>query len=60
MGKKDKDCWKPEKHPTHMCKLFTKGLMMEIDQQSSKPTVACAKCGAKADVPESVCQPKPL
>jgi len=60
MGKKDKDCWKPEKHPTHMCKLFKKGLMMEIDQQSSKPTVACSKCGAKADVPESVCQPKPL
>jgi hypothetical protein len=60
MGKKDKDCWKPEKHPTHMCKLFKKGLMMEIDQQSSKPTVACSKCGAKADVPESVCQPKAL
>ena len=40
MGKKDKDCWKPEKHPTHMCKLFKKGLMMEIDQKSAKPTVA--------------------
>ena len=51
MGKKDKDCWKPEKHPTHMCKLFKKGLMMEIDQQSSKPTVACAKCGANVGDP---------
>jgi hypothetical protein len=43
-----------------MCTLLKKGLMMEIDQQSAKPTVACAKCGAKADLPESVCQPKPL
>jgi hypothetical protein len=60
MSKKDKDCWKPEKHPTHMCKLFKKGLMMEIDQRSANPTVVCAKCGAKTDAPESVCQPKSL
>ena len=60
MSKKDNACWKPETHITHMCKLFKKSMMMEIDQRSANPTVACAKCGAKADVPESVCQPKPL
>jgi hypothetical protein len=60
MGKKDKDCWKPEKHPRHMCKLLKKGLMEELDKQAMKPTVKCAKCGAKADQPEAVCQPKPL
>jgi hypothetical protein len=60
MGSTDKDCWKPTKHPAHICALLKKGLMMEIDQRSAKPTVACAKCGAKADVRESVCQPKPL
>lgn len=60
MTNTDKNCWKPEKHLTHMCKLFKKGLMMEIDRHSAKPAVVCAKCGAKADQPESVCQPKPL
>lgn len=60
MSEKTKDCWEPKKHPKHMCKLFKKGLMMEIDQHSANPTVTCAKCGAKADTPESVCQAKPL
>jgi len=60
MGKQNKDCWKPEKHPKHMCKLYKNGMMMEYDQQSQSPTVACAKCGAKADLPEAVCQPKVL
>jgi hypothetical protein len=60
MSSKDKDCWEPKKHPTHMCKLLKKGMMMEIDQNSAKPTVACAKCGARADMPAFVCQPKPL
>jgi hypothetical protein len=60
MSKTDDECWKPAKHPAHMCKLFKKGLMMEIDRISARPTVACAKCGARADLAESVCQPKPL
>ena len=60
MSKKENDCWEPDKHPTHMCKLLKKGLMMEIDQGSVNPTVSCAKCGAKADKPKAVCQPKPL
>ena len=62
MGKKDKDqdCWTPEKHPTHMCKLLKKGLMMQRDQQALNPKYRCAKCGAEADLAEAVCQPKPL
>ncbi len=60
MSKEEKGCWKPDKHPTHMCKPFKKSMMMEIDQSSANPTVACAKCGAKTDVPESVCQPNKL
>jgi len=60
MGKKDNDCWRPEKHPKHMCKLYKNGMMMEYDQQAKNPTVSCAKCGAKADLAEAVCQPKAL
>ena len=60
MGSKKKDCWNPQKHPRHMCKLYRSGMMMEYDQQSRNPTVSCAKCGAKADLAEAVCQPKPL
>ncbi len=60
MGKKDTVCWKPEKHPQHMCKLYKKGLMMEYDEQAKNPTVVCAKCSAKARQAEAVCQPKSL
>ena len=60
MEKRDKDCWKPEKHPRHMCELYKLGMMMEYDQQSQNPIVSCAKCGAKADLAEAVCQPKSI
>lgn len=61
MGKrKDNECWDIDKHPAHMCKLFKQGRMMEYDQSAENPTVACAKCGAKAHRAESVCQPRPL
>ena len=60
MGKKEKDCWKPDKHPRHMCKLYKKGLMMEYDEQAKNPEVSCARCGARANRAEAVCQPKPL
>ena len=60
MGDKDRDCWKPDKHPVHMCKLFKQGLMMEIDQAAVNPTVVCVRCGARADLPESLCQPRPM
>lgn len=60
MSTKKQDCWKPEKHPKHMCKLYKNNMMMEYDEQAKNPTVSCAKCGAKAHLPEAVCQPKPL
>ena len=60
MGNNIKDCSNPEKHPRHMCELYRSNMMMEYDQQSRNPTVSCAKCGAEADLAESVCQPKPL
>jgi len=43
-----------------MCQLKAKGLMEEIDRRSSKPTVICNKCGAKANLPEQVHNPRPL
>ncbi|MEN8728178.1 MAG: hypothetical protein AB1Z51_00080 [Desulfuromonadales bacterium] len=43
-----------------MCELYKLGMMMEYDQQSQNPIVSCAKCGAKADLIEGVCQPKSL
>lgn len=47
---KDKD--KP------MCKLLQKGQMEELDRRSSKPTVVCNKCGAKANDKHDVCSPR--
>lgn len=55
-SKKD-ECWEPEKHPKHMCKLLKRGMMEEIDKRSTSPTVRCAKCSAEADMPAMVCQP---
>lgn len=43
-----------------MCQLKAKGLMEEIDRRSNKPTVVCNKCGAKANLPEQVHNPRPL
>ena len=60
MGNIKDTCLNPDKHQVHICKLFRMGMMMDIDQRSAKPVVSCAKCGAKADAPEFVCQPKPL
>lgn len=34
--------------------------MDEIDRRSTKPTVVCNKCGAKANLPEQVHNPRPL
>jgi hypothetical protein len=42
------------------CELKAKGLMEEIDQRSNKPTVVCGKCGAKANQPEQLHNPRPL
>ena len=43
-----------------MCELRAKGLMEEIDRRSSAPTVVCGKCGAKANLPEHLHNPRPL
>ena len=43
-----------------MCELRAKGLMEEIDRRATKPTVVCGKCGAKADRPEYLHNPRPL
>lgn len=44
----------------HLCQLRQEGRMEEIDRSSSHPTVICCKCGAKANLPEYLCQPRPL
>jgi len=43
-----------------MCELRAKGLMEEMDRRSTQPTVVCGKCGAKADRPEDLHNPRPL
>jgi hypothetical protein len=43
-----------------MCELRAKGLMEEIDRRSTQPTVVCGKCGAKADRPAYLHNPRPL
>ena len=43
-----------------MCELRAKGLMEEIDQRATKPTVVCGKCGAKANRADSLHNPRPL
>lgn len=43
-----------------ICQLKAKGLVEEIDRRSNKPTVVCNKCGAKANRPEQLHNPRPL
>lgn len=43
-----------------ICQLKAQGLMEEIDRRSTKPTVVCGKCGAKANLPEQLHNPRPL
>lgn len=43
-----------------MCELRARGLMEEIDRRSSDPTVVCGKCGARANRPEDLHNPRPL
>jgi hypothetical protein len=43
-----------------MCQLKARGLLEEIDRRSSKPTVVCNKCGARANQAEQVHNPLPL
>lgn len=43
-----------------MCELRAQGLLEEIDRRSTNPTVVCGKCGAKANHPEQLHNPRPL
>jgi hypothetical protein len=43
-----------------MCKLRQEGNIEGIDQRSVRPKAVCLKCGAKADEPDYVCNPRQL
>lgn len=43
-----------------MCELKAQGLMQEIDRRSTRPTVVCGKCGAKANHGDHLHNPRPL
>ncbi len=43
-----------------MCDLRAHGLLEELDQRSTNPTVVCGKCGLKANLSESLHNPRPL
>ena len=43
-----------------MCQLKAAGMMQEIDRRSTRPTVVCGKCGAKANEAHHVHNPLPL
>lgn len=51
-----------DKNPQQMkmCELRAQGLMEEIDRRSGAPMVVCGKCGARADRPEDLHNPRPL
>ncbi len=53
-------CGCGELHKGHICWLTQMGMIMEVQHLSNTPTVACAKCGAKANLPHNVCFPGPL
>lgn len=58
--KPTEECQTPRYHDMHLCKLLKKGLMEELDRRSSRPTVICSKCGARANEGRDLCQPRPL
>ncbi len=47
-----------EMHKGHICSLTNMGLLGEVQHLTSKPTVICAKCGAKANLAHNVCFPE--
>lgn len=56
----DMVCSCGEMHKGHICWLSQMGLLMEVRHLTDMPTVVCAKCGAKANLPHNVCFPTPL
>jgi len=49
-----------EMHKGHICWLSQMGLLNEVVHLTNSPTIACAKCGAKANLPHNVCFPTSL
>ncbi len=43
-----------------MCELKARGLLEEMDRRSTRPTVVCGKCGAKANHENHLHNPRPL
>jgi hypothetical protein len=54
------ECSCGELHKGHICWLSHMGLLSEMHHLSDKPTIACVKCGAKANLPHNVCFPGSL
>lgn len=46
-----------KEHKEHICSLLAEGNTAEIERLTSKPTVECGVCGAKANCPDNVCTP---
>ncbi len=49
-----------EMHKGHICWLSQMGLLNEVVHLTNSPTIACSKCGAKANQHHNVCFPTPL
>ena len=56
----EKTTCRSDKHHHHMCSLYATGSTDEIARLSSRPTVECGICGAKADSAENICTPVKL
>ncbi len=57
---KPNQCPEPEEHHLHMCQLKAKQMHKDIEKLVDSPKVVCANCGARANRPENLCQPKPI
>ena len=53
-------CTCGEMHKGHICWLTQMEMFMEVRHLTDNPTIKCAKCGAKANLPHNVCFPSPL
>jgi len=56
----EQTCSCGEMHKGHICWLSQMGLLNEVYHLTNSPTIACSKCGAKANLPHNVCFPVSL
>ncbi len=49
-----------EEHKMHLCAMQSQDNQECIRSLTDKPTVECVNCGALANDPQNVCEPKPL